>query len=396
MIALGLSGCVFLGLRTTSLDLPGLPQPPAAGALLKVERTATLSGFTVRRLLATAQLPEPVVTDYGMTTYRITYLSEASQGGLRPLSALVALPHTPAVKGTVAYFHGTSTLRSNAPSQPGLGEGMLVAGAVSGAGFVMVAPDYVGLGQSREFHPYLHVAATLTASEDALRAAHTLLQALGTEWPDALYLLGASQGGHAVLAAQHRWQQFPEALFEVDAAAPIVGPFHLLEISFPQALRGSSRAQGLYLAYLSTAYARAYGQPLATLLRREYADLLPHLFDGTRHSGEVMDALPDQPREMFAPEFLQIHARGGEHWFLDALTENRVPCFRPSAPVRFYVGEADVEVLPLESRRMAACMQALGADATVHSVGDYGHVKAAMRALPEVIAWFDALSRSDG
>jgi hypothetical protein len=37
-------------------------------------------------------------------------------------------------------------------------------------GYVVVAADYVGLGVSETFHPYLHAESEATAVVDALRA----------------------------------------------------------------------------------------------------------------------------------------------------------------------------------------------------------------------------------
>ncbi len=409
LILLGFAGAVYVGMfsqRDISISPAEHLPAPQAGTLLSAQRTLALPHLALRALLASIDLPVQVFTESGFTTYRMTYLSTGVDGSLVPLSALVAVPHRDQIAGAVAYFHGTVTQRTNAPSQPGLGEGLLVAAAVSGAGFVMVAPDYIGLGESEALHPYLHLASTVSTSLDALLASRTLLARLGMPWPPALYLTGASQGGHATLAVQHALQQASGVVggqhFNVAGSAPIVAPLYLREISFPQAMRGLTDAHVFYLAYLSTAYAQIYQQPLGSLLNPHFAAQLPKLFDGSREIGEIMDALPDAPQALFTPAFLNAFEQGGDHWFLQALQDNSIPLFVPQAPVQFFIGEADVDVLPMESERMAAWMAAAGAAAgaaartevQVRSVGPYSHNQAAIRGLPLALSWFRELSAS--
>jgi len=398
VVLLAAGGWVYPMLRTATVDLPAAEGATRAGLLLHAERTVYLPDPVVRGLLAWAELPEPVETRFGIITYRIEYLSESTDGSLQPLSALVAFPDNVQPRSWVLYFHGTNTRRQGAPSEPGLGEGLLVAAAMSGNGHLLVAPDYEGMGLSTRDHPYLHRAATAAAGVNALAATAQLNAALTVHAADHLFVTGVSQGGHAALAAQAALQTadaLPSDMppLRLRATAPIVGPFQLRDMSFPHALSGKADSHALYLAYLALAYARIYGQPLEELLKPEVAAQARGLFDGNHGAGEIMDALPEDPREMFQADFLALYDAGGEHWFLQALAENSVPVFAPQAPVRFYVGEADLDVLPEESRYMARRLAGLGPDVSVQSVGNFGHAQTAMRALPRIIDWFDALLR---
>ena len=115
---------------------------------------------------------------------------------------------------------------------------MLIAAATAGTGHILLAPDYIGLGESRAVHPYMHTKTTVATSIDFLRAARTLVEYLRGEWPASLYLMGFSQGGHATFAVQRELEKLADPRFQVKASAPIAGPFHLRDVSFPQALTG--------------------------------------------------------------------------------------------------------------------------------------------------------------
>jgi pimeloyl-ACP methyl ester carboxylesterase len=178
----------------------------------------------------------------------------------------------------------------------------------------------------------------------------------------------------------------------VKASAPIAAPFHLRDVSFPQALTGESDSHAFYLAYLASSYARIYAQPLDSLLRAPYAQKVPVLFDGDHELAVIAAALPDDPRELFQPEFLEAYDKGKPHWFLDALVENDVDDWTPVAPVRIYYGDNDVDVLPEEARRAEAAMKQRGADVTAISVGPHDHDASALHAIPQALRWFTQLA----
>ena len=103
--------------------------------------------------------------------------------------------------------------------------------------------------------------------------------------------------------------------------------------------------------------------------------------------------MPDDPRNLFNPEFLDAYDHGKSHWFLDALAENDVDDWTPVAPVRIYFGDDDVDVLPEEARRAEAAMKQRGADVTAISVGPCNHRASALRAIPQAIRWFTDLGQ---
>ncbi|MBI1321370.1 MAG: hypothetical protein GC168_20795 [Candidatus Hydrogenedens sp.] len=387
--ALAIGGYAWLALGTFQVPLPDALQGEAPGSLVSVERTGRYPRIAVQQVINAAALPDPWEIDNGITKYLLRYRTTNYDGESVIASGLLALPTQGIPDAVISYQHGTSTSRAHAPSQPGLGEGLFLAAAVAGRGNVLVAPDYIGLGESRDLHPYLHTATAVSTCRDLLKAARAFVEQERGAWPGKLFLVGFSQGGHATLALHQALERNPETGFEVTASAPCAGAFFMNEISFPQALTGATFSHSVYLGYAANSYARIYGEPLDTLLRAPYAETVPQLFDGG-HTGEDLAAgLPAAPRDLFTSEFLAAYESGAPHWFTRAFTDNSLPPARLRAPVRFYYGDADVDVLPEEALRMAAAMQGLGSDAKAVSVGAYEHDPSALRAIPAALKWFE-------
>lgn len=389
MCVVGIAATITFG--TFAVAIPESLKGDDPGTLVAVEQTGRYPGFVAQYLLNSVDLPDPIDVKYGVTLYRVKYRTTNYDGSAVVASGLLALPNGCDLHSVVVYHHGTIAERLAAPSQSRLGEGTLVAVATSGIGHVLVAPDYIGLGESHTTHPYLHTKTTASTSTDFLRAARTLVEHLRVKWPSSLYLMGFSQGGHATFAVHRDLEKLHDPRFEVRASAAIAGPFHLREVSFPHALTGKSKAHAFYLAYTSNSYAHTYSQPLKSIMISPYAETVPVLFDGDHKTDEILAALPNDPRKLFNLEFLAAYDKGESHWFLDALAENNVDAWTPAAPVRIYYGEDDEDVPPEEARRLEAAMKRRGADVTAISVGDCKHDASARHAIPKAIRWFTEL-----
>jgi hypothetical protein len=374
-----------------------LPEPLTGGdpgELVKVTRFGSYPEFVVQGLLDRAGLPEPFEVRNGIEVYRIEYRTTNHDGTVVTASGLLSIPKRDEINGVIAYFHGTNAQRDTAPSQPGIGEGLFVAAAAAGQGHVLLAPDYIGLGESHEIHPYLHAETTTTTCIDFLEACHAFVVHTAGGWPSALFLTGFSQGGHTTFLIQRELEEMADPRFQVRSTAPIAGPFHLRDVSLPQAMTGETDSHQFYLAYLSHAYAHIYGRPLDSLLVEPYVQTVPVLFDGNHDWEDFTNGLPDHPRKLFRSEFLEAFDAGGDHWFLDALALNGAYDWTPAAPVRVYYGDKDIDVLPEEALRAVAAMSERGADITAISVGPYDHNHSAMWAIPRAIRWFDELIES--
>jgi hypothetical protein len=218
------------------------------GRLLHVERVASHPTAADARAYLDAwvefyqgfyQFPPnlPVDIDHGFDTYKVTYctVDVAPPGTVRPVptsaTGNVSVPRKAGPLATVAYLHGTSASFYDAPSNPNIvgtfeerGEsfdGPPSSAIFAGAGFVYVAPDYLGLGDSTvPRHRYFHAATEASSAADLLAASRDVLARLRVRRSGELFTFGFSQGGHAALALHRALER---RRVEVTATATVGG-----------------------------------------------------------------------------------------------------------------------------------------------------------------------------
>lgn len=122
-------------------------------------------------------------------------------------TALVFVPKTtPPAAGwpVVAWAHGTTGVADKcAPSQQGLKGTEVLLKQLLAQGYVVVAPDYEGLGEpsGREAHPFLNLKSEAYSITDAVVAARDYIKKQGKPVSKDWLAIGHSQGGQAVLGA---------------------------------------------------------------------------------------------------------------------------------------------------------------------------------------------------
>jgi hypothetical protein len=106
----------------------------------------------------------PVTFEYGFDSYKVTYCTDdavlpgQSFARTTSVTGMVSVPRKSGPLPTVAYVHGTSTSFYDAPSNPNTFgdfnprgesfEGPPSTAVFAGNGFIYIAPDYLGLGDS--------------------------------------------------------------------------------------------------------------------------------------------------------------------------------------------------------------------------------------------------------
>lgn len=356
------------------------------GTLASAERLGAHSALKLRLAQRIARVPRRFPVRHGMELHRVTYWTELS-GQPQLASGLLGVPRRHQPGASVLWLNGTNPTRSEAPSSGGL-IGLLVGAAFAGSGHVLLAPDYIGLGVSDTYHPYMHSTSTVDASVDFIRAAATYCQNEGIGWSPRLMLVGYSQGAHATAVVQRALEAHPMGQAEVLAAASIAPPLDLANVTLPWALEGRAASHSTYLAYIAHSYSRVYDHPLESLLTDDAADLVRELFDGLHTAEEIAGRLPPSPLSMFREHWVHGFRTGQASWFMEALQQNEAVRWAPKAPLRLYYGDADVDVHPNDAVLGAETMRGHGGNVEVIAVGDFDHASVVFHAIPLVQEWF--------
>lgn len=366
---------------------------PMAACAARAPLTAPAGGVTLTAVKSYSRLESRILlrlagvkgvpVRHAVDCFRVSYPAQDGRGAAIGLSGLLALPRGTTARGLVSWQHGTTTSRTDVPSNLSA-EGVAAAVVFAGNGFAAVAPDYLGLGQSPLTHTYY-------AADDTARAVIGLLDAVRgvTGVPDTPpFLTGFSQGGHACMAALRDLEASGRPVL---GSAAVAGAYNLRTLSLGAAMKGDAAQHSLYLSYLARGMAARYGQPLESALTPAAAALTRTLYDQPHKPSEIIAALPKAPRSLFNAAFLEAFDHDGRHWLLDAIAANEVSHFTPRAPVRLYYGARDRDVSPEESRTTARMFQARGADAAAIDIGPFDHNASILRAGPRALAWLETL-----
>jgi len=135
----------------------------------------------------------------------LTYKMLGQSGQEVQATSLVFTPNTPAPAGgwpIVVWAHGTTGVADAcAPSKSALADSTKdLISKLLAAGYVVVAPDYEGLG-TPGIHPFLNVKSEAFSITDAVVATRNYLSQRNLLTSKKWLTVGHSQGGHAALSA---------------------------------------------------------------------------------------------------------------------------------------------------------------------------------------------------
>ncbi|MFC9897656.1 alpha/beta hydrolase family protein [Nocardia sp. NPDC127579] len=211
----------------------------AVVGLLAAPRAAAATSGTV-----IAVLPQAAGFHGAAASSIVEYWTTGPDGSPAPASGVMYEPAGAPPPGgwpVAVYLHGTAGLGKGCSPQSNPAEYVTEwgermedgsVGYLVDHGFVVVAPDFLGLGRfDTGPHPYLHIDTEVTATTDFLRAVHSLRDDLSPRW----FALGTSQGGQVALAAGHQTRsRVPELEYRGSVAVdPASGLEHVLPLLGP-------------------------------------------------------------------------------------------------------------------------------------------------------------------
>lgn len=365
-------------LAAACASLPGRV-PLQRGAVDSIETLQTISRESIdnanrhRALSGDAQCDVKIV--------QLTYASIGVKGEAETLSAGLYVPENcPGPFPLLASAHGTQSERQSLTTQVGLGNAVVTFFAAQG--YVVVAPDYLGLGKSDyPYHPYLHADSEASAIIDSIRAAKAAAGRLAIPINDQVMLVGYSQGGHAAMAAQREIERNHRGEIHLVASAPMAGPYNLSQ-TFLGSWFGYTAGEPNALAselfsYAVVSYNRLYG----TLYKRPeqlfstpYAEKMEHVFSGTLSIWEINEQklLPPGHRlsELRNPAFTASFVTDENNPLRIELRKNDLLDWTPTASTLLCGSRRDAIVDFQSAYAAQAAFRARGAEVPVVDIAD--------------------------
>jgi pimeloyl-ACP methyl ester carboxylesterase len=283
------------------------------------------------------------------------------------------------------YAHGTTTKKSyNTADTLHTPEALLVEAFFAAHGYIVVAPNYLGYDESSlTYHPYLNAEVQAGDMVDGLRAAKSQLAKMsGVQVSKQLFIAGYSQGGHVAMATHRAIEQDFAGEFTVTAAAPMSGPYDLVDFGDTvTSVNGEVNFGGtLFMPYLLTSYQKAYGDIYSAPSDAYQAPFVlsaPTLFPTDTPVATLMQEglLPNDPtfRLLFGEGGLLTNsfreAYIGSN-FRKALQQNTLLGWNPKAPVALCGGSEDLWVYFTNTINMQADFASRGISVPVWDLED--------------------------
>lgn len=374
-------------IAVATLAAAAVPGSASAAADGFYEHPAKLGQYAIGEVIRSqpAKKVSPDVRRAGKLI-RIMYRSEDATGAPKADTGVIIVPRGRAPRGgwpVVAWDHGTTGVGpACAPSRtPLLGDQdshyAAYLASIVARGYVVVAPDYEGLGLSGETSPFGELASEGRSTVDAVRAAHDVVKPLSRKW----VVIGHSQGGQSALGtaqvAATRAPTFP--LLGTVAMAPVSHFGELLD------LLGSTVPPATF-----TLPEVAYVMLSAQVTDPEF-DPASVLSDGmaaglevarTACYGELNDWYAKHPpATLFKRNWRDSEAL--RLW----VSRNDPGSLLSPGPMLIAQGEADTTVPPALTAALYEKYRAIGQQVEFKTYPGVEHIPLVTAAQPDVLAW---------
>jgi pimeloyl-ACP methyl ester carboxylesterase len=295
---------------------------------------------------------------YPVKVYSLTYKTHDFNNREVTASGAVLVPVRSDGMPVLGMQHGTIQSDDLAPSHyKENSEAYMFGTLASSAGYMVVAPDYLGYGASKDMpHPYEHAPTLASASRDMLRAAREFAKKEELHVSNKLFLAGYSEGGYATMALHKLLEEHHSEEFAVTASAPGAGAYD--KTTFAKSILNSSEPLNFINAYLWVldTYNREYklNRPWTFYLNEPYAS---HV-----QSKGPLTTVNNTPTELFNTSFKGGVINGVDLETLQTFSDNDVYDWKPVAPVLLAHGVDDDFVPFFNSQRAYDAMKARGAE----------------------------------
>ena len=282
--------------------------------------------------------------------YRVIYNTVIPELKNKPVlaSGLIAIPE---IKTThfpvVSYQHGTVFEKTSVPSYPENSiETRLMLANLAGNGYIVIAPDYIGRGDSPVSDTFLLKDSTQQACFDMYLASKSVCRDMGIEF-DELFLSGWSQGGWTSLIFLNKLENSGVKVSGCATAATPCDPyvqFNAWEFN-PRAITPQWML-GVPILIINS-YENYYGMNglVDYAVKSQYRQTVKDLYKNSITWETASKNLPLKLNELLTNKFMSESSLLNNKFF-EKLSLNNAYRWRFATKTRLYYGDADEVVYP--------------------------------------------------
>lgn len=348
-----------------------------------------------------AQVPRANVTydpaRNDVTLFKVTYDSVIPERNnrLTRASGLLVLPDTSggSVKlPMVSYQHGTVFGKFDVPSHlENSFETRIMMAQFAGQGYILLAADYFGMGDSDEKDSFMVVDSQTQACDDLLKQVQQFLQTRGILTVPGVFLTGWSQGGVITMALLERYERSGIPVIAVGTASAQCDGFALINqyFNFPREIDAWWLTMLLVLSVFS--FETYYSEPglAAGIFMPDQFELAKRIYN--KDPTVSIDEYPTQLKRLIRPEFFDPDFFKASRY--GRLMMNHLQPYKwvIRSPVRMHYGDVD-ECLTIGIAQLPSMYQKAMTNTVVSVVSegpDADHRITFARAVPHWRAWFN-------
>ena len=361
-----------------------------AGKLISYRLIKSYSAADMKQFFKEQHIPSIILAAKdGLNVYETLYYTTHADGRLVRASGMLFVPQGAKRPSPIMiYDHGTTTCRDiyfDAKDEQAICMGFATDG------YIVIWPDYIGMGEGEGNQIYLNAATEASASVDMLIAVTDLLPSLSVRKGKDLFVTGYSQGGHAAMATYRLLQEQYKHRFPVTAASPMSGPYDL-ESTVYDARTQPTDHPGYLMLLMSSYYESRDSQPqMGQLLTHPYDSIIPPMMTGYWPIEVINSCLPDTCFHAMNPEFFRDFDQNLNNPFRKYLKENNVYDWRPESPMELCYCRHDDEVTYKNSVTAYQTMKRNGSKNVElwHAGRKFKHVNCAIFAVVYTKMFFD-------
>jgi len=269
---------------------------------------------------------------YDVNIYDVKYISHWHDGSEVIVSGLYFVPQG-ATKAMpkVVYHHGTTFVRGRATE---IGKETNLALGYAVDGYIVLMPDYFGLGHDEGIHLYQQYKPLAQTTVDFLYAARELDAIFQLKDNQQLFLTGYSLGGYAALGANKLIQEEYAHDFKVTATSANAGAYDMAGAQSRAMFKPYARPQ--FLPYLLIGLNEVYKlvPDVNDLFIAPYDTVVSKYFDGNHSHDGLEQLLPEIPIHMLRDSFVNLYTNDKDFPMHQALIDNTLCYWKPENAVQ--------------------------------------------------------------